>query len=263
MKILLFDDHRRATFDTLSALAPKQFLSTLSLRRATFNIGFSFRLLFNFYPRSPCGERLFNAVQIVIIVMISIHALLAESDRINRNITNGQSHFYPRSPCGERPSFGGHIRSIRYFYPRSPCGERPASGFLIGSRSQISIHALLAESDLFLKHHIFFHHHFYPRSPCGERRLVGVGGLNNHIISIHALLAESDPQTNSQTRTTAHFYPRSPCGERRNGQRVGRKSQNFYPRSPCGERLMDTLILANAVLFLSTLSLRRATVGAP
>ena len=36
-------------------------------------------------------------------------------------------------------------------------------------------------------------------------------------------------------------------------------SVNFYPRSPCGERLVDALKLANAMLFLSTLSLRRAT----
>ena len=64
---------------------------------------------------------------------------------------------------------------------------------------------------------------------------------------------------------------------------LGRSAErDFYPRSPCGERLekvpadvyyqaflstlslrratvMDTLILANAMLFLSTLSLRRAT----
>ena len=37
---------------------------------------------------------------------------------------------------------------------------------------------------------------------------------------------------------------------------------DFYPRSPCGERLVDALILANTMLFLSTLSLRRATENA-
>ena len=37
--------------------------------------------LFNFYPRSPCGERLFLLRKITITVDISIHALLAESDR--------------------------------------------------------------------------------------------------------------------------------------------------------------------------------------
>ena len=56
----------------------------------------------------------------------------------------------------------------------------------------ISIHALLAESDL---HYFDFSGlwcDFYPRSPCGERR-VHFDNFNLHcVISIHALLAESD-----------------------------------------------------------------------
>ena len=35
-----------------------------------------------FYPRSPCGERLFVLRKITITVDISIHALLAESDNV-------------------------------------------------------------------------------------------------------------------------------------------------------------------------------------
>ena len=58
---------------------------------------------------------------------------------------------------------------------------------------------------------------------------------------------------------TLHFYPRSPCGERRSNQSIISQANNFYPRSPCGERLVDALKLAGPVLFLSTLSLRRAT----
>ena len=34
-----------------------------------------------FYPRSPCGERLLHAVDKLRLLVISIHALLAESDR--------------------------------------------------------------------------------------------------------------------------------------------------------------------------------------
>ena len=57
------------------------------------------------------------------------------------------------------------------------------------------------------------------------------------MISIHALLAESDES-------------RPPCG---------RPTTNFYPRSPCGERHADTKNTSFHKLFLSTLSLRRAT----
>ena len=79
-----------------------EFLSTLSLRRATF------------WQRAvfPHG-------------LISIHALLAESDVPVR---------------GARPK-------VRDFYPRSPCGERPGVVLLFCPVLQISIHALLAESD--------------------------------------------------------------------------------------------------------------------
>ena len=56
-----------------------------------------------------------------------------------------------------------------------------------------------------------------------------------------------------------YFYPRSPCGERRTKKLSIPVPAYFYPRSPCGERLMHALKLANTMLFLSTLSLRRAT----
>ena len=79
------------------------FLSTLSLRRATG-----------------------SAEWIIDARGISIHALLAESDRPTRPLSTTRT----------------------YFYPRSPCGERPRATARAGSHSSISIHALLAESDL-------------------------------------------------------------------------------------------------------------------
>ena len=78
-------------------------------------------------------------------------------------------------------------------------------------------------------------------------------------ISIHALLAESDRGQNPGPRTNTDFYPRSPCGERLWGVTNGYVIFYFYPRSPCGER--QRIISRNTLheLFLSTLSLRRAT----
>ena len=57
------------------------FLSTLSLRRATSNKLAGQNCKKNFYPRSPCGERLRLYRLPLITLSISIHALLAESDR--------------------------------------------------------------------------------------------------------------------------------------------------------------------------------------
>ena len=59
------------------------FLSTLSLRRATADCPSMTVLHCNFYPRSPCGERQSTASQRKQPKHISIHALLAESDRLD------------------------------------------------------------------------------------------------------------------------------------------------------------------------------------
>ena len=170
-----------------------RFLSTLSLRRATFACWYIKEMTAN----------------------ISIHALLAESDSLpsrppaNRQtflstlslrratflccpVCVQQHHFYPRSPCGERPVLDAlssdastflstlslrratpvsltPLLGRRYFYPRSPCGERPRSQTVRLPAFGISIHALLAESDW-----------------------IKSSGAAVFAISIHALLAESD-----------------------------------------------------------------------
>ena len=129
------------------------FLSTLSLRRAT-NVACGDRhKLRDFYPRSPCGERLPPDLQIWGPLNISIHALLAESDSIRSFLLVLVLDFYPRSPCGERPP---HIRNTSH------------------GRRGISIHALLAESDLWGLMGGSNYDDFYPRSPCGERLVASV-----------------------------------------------------------------------------------------
>ena len=124
---------------------------------------------------------------------ISIHALLAESDNPLKAIIILPKQFLStlslrratprREFYKERPGQFLSTLSLR----------RATSGYFRFSRlDAISIHALLAESDINTYHRIF-----------------GEG------ISIHALLAESDPSTGWKTRPPPHFYPRSPCGERR------------------------------------------------
>ena len=56
----------------------------------------------NFYPRSPCGERLELFAERFCNPLISIHALLAESDAPGSARLAPCVDFYPRSPCGER-----------------------------------------------------------------------------------------------------------------------------------------------------------------
>ena len=92
-------------------------------------------------------------------------------------------YFYPRSPCGERLATSAAVASPKNFYPRSPCGERLASSYGHFRDLQISIHALLAESD----------------HPCGRLYPVQLH------ISIHALLAESDLRIPSTKSTLPVF----------------------------------------------------------
>ena len=59
----------------------------------------------------------------------------------------------------------------------------------------------------------------------------------------------------------SYFYPRSPCGERHLATwKPDYICRDFYPRSPCGERQLIWRYLTPKALFLSTLSLRRATL---
>ena len=84
------------------AHAPPQFLSTLSLRRATHHLSTYRHQGQHFYPRSPCGERRWLRCWQLAACDISIHALLAESDNQQPTGTTRTTYFYPRSPCGER-----------------------------------------------------------------------------------------------------------------------------------------------------------------
>ena len=94
---------RRATARWWAAAPACTFLSTLSLRRATLAPGSCTINLLHFYPRSPCGERHCVIDHSIISNIISIHALLAESDHHFAAAGAGPIDFYPRSPCGERP----------------------------------------------------------------------------------------------------------------------------------------------------------------
>ena len=79
---------------------------------------------------------------------------------------------------------------------------------------QISIHALLAESDPPRVVRKPATGRFLSTLPCGERPFEKFEGVIAIKISIHALLAESDNPGGRAPSPPRHFYPRSPCGER-------------------------------------------------
>ncbi len=104
---------------------------------------------FNFYPRSPCGERQIQNAGASLNILISIHALLAESDVSPIDVP--QYHILFLSTLSLRRATVVSVQiggDVRHFYPRSPCGERPPPYNLMIHHAKISIHALLAESDM-------------------------------------------------------------------------------------------------------------------
>ena len=206
---------RRATGGRSTKSSFRGFLSTLSLRRATFALALNLAHVGDFYPRSPCGERLSPWPSTSHMLAISIHALLAESDCAVSVQISGNVNFYPRSPCGERRCYSlRHSAQGWHFYPRSPCGERHRYGRPIDVQfvflSTLSLRRATVNEDRYGQQYW----NFYPRSPCGERLFCGCFGKCHCWISIHALLAESDGIMVFCGPQGSDFYPRSPCGER-------------------------------------------------
>ena len=172
-------------------LIDQEFLSTLSLRRATR------------------GEHHANSQK-----EISIHALLAESDcqlsapceapTISIHALLAESD--PRPPAPPWQEF--------YFYPRSPCGERPHPIGILVRVIEISIHALLAESDaqrFTTLHDIFISIHALLaesdlKTPCVK--------LSIDVFLSTLSLRRATLFLGRDAAESRYFYPRSPCGER-------------------------------------------------
>ena len=239
----------------------RKFLSTLSLRRATQNVPLTETAVCDFYPRSPCGERRnsphiprksqkFLSTLSLRRATLRIAGISASSAPFLSTLSLRRATSRSSSIYWQKESFLSTLslrratssektlkRKGQNFYPRSPCGERPSKCAPISSSNS----------------------NFYPRSPCGERRkqitprqitrrFLSTLSLRRATmpffregykikISIHALLAESDDSRRKAVLAR----------------------DDFYPRSPCGERHLQVHRAALVIIFLSTLSLRRAT----
>ena len=217
---------------------------------------------YDFYPRSPCGERLtptsyWRRQKLFLSTLSLRRATLLYAMGYYRHC-----HFYPRSPCGERQSPKCVLPWMTLnFYPRSPCGERRATKGALPLWSGISIHALLAESDEINPRCPKAAPNFYPRSPCGERpRIIDPTYGQEVFLSTLSLRRATTPRlarvvptpiflsTLSLRRATPPGLLHSLGGvisihallaeSDAKRFRDTLKDLHFYPRSPCGERLL-------------------------
>ena len=194
---------RRATaIGGINGVIHTVFLSTLSLRRATPQPGLhraAYGYFYprspcgerhlcgipvapytaNFYPRSPCGERRFDTLEAyTLTTMISIHALLAESDR--RGLApDGKAGLFLSTLSLRRATRrpGQTAKANKDFYPRSPCGERQPDARHANSQQEFLSTLSLRRAT---RYTVDFHAktgNFYPRSPCGERQRTWLSAL--------------------------------------------------------------------------------------
>ena len=239
----------------------KLFLSTLSLRRATTVTARIIDPTFDFYPRSPCGERRDGNMSIIYPIHISIHALLAESDRSRALAEMESSDFYPRSPCGERPY--GRINDISRLIFLSTLSLRRATvkSFLRNGFFLISIHALLAESDRSASLTPTQAKKFLSTLSLRRATAHFASQIHSVGISIHALLAESDVTGFDSGTMVPAISIHALLAE---------SDDTSMPPTFIFAAFLSTLSLrratldinrtAKTIIFLSTLSLRRATV---
>ena len=214
-----------------------QFLSTLSLRRATTCVLIIRKQCRHFYPRSPCGERppstLRHCTTYLFLSTLSLRRAtghghtghggvpflstlsLRRATRASSALSLCSVNFYPRSPCGERPDSGIGAWRYRYFYPRSPCGERPCCPASSSTRqvflSTLSLRRATPHVRRLPPHRAISIHALLAESDPGHPAPC----RSAPSISIHALLAESDELLQAAAAHPVDFYPRSPCGERR------------------------------------------------
>ena len=215
------------------------FLSTLSLRRATLTLLALTLTARYFYPRSPCGERQVR----------------------HRSSPRFKKYFYPRSPCGERQRAIERLSASRKFlstlslrratnarrskkmelnnfYPRSPCGERLHFDNFNLHCVEISIHALLAESD--------------------SKSDTATAFPLSFLSTLSLRRATEIP--NQRKIDQKNFYPRSPCGERLTSVVSSVGTMGFLSTLSLRRATRSNKQQKSASRFLSTLSLRRATI---
>ena len=128
-----------------------EFLSTLSLRRATRREARESIGTLHFYPRSPCGERPWQrGSRITYVEFLSTLSLRRATHQTYHQCQKDYRFLSTLSLRRATRSAGPWQAEYRDFYPRSPCGERRNIGLAVMVPPTISIHALLAESDIIM-----------------------------------------------------------------------------------------------------------------
>ena len=161
-------------------------------------------------------------------LFISIHALLAESDKSYRHNGRNQNNISIHALLAESDS-ARKVAAVRAY--------------------KISIHALLAESDLLLCLFLRFLSRISIHALLAESDRHRAAPTRPGWAFLSTLsLRRATTRGQGAPLGIPYFYPRSPCGERRAAYSQWTPPIYFYPRSPCGERLDSILAGVNELL---------------
>ena len=146
------------------------FLSTLSLRRATYPAASCRPRGGDFYPRSPCGERpahwLRKSWESKFLSTLSLRRATVHTFYRIDGISIFLSTLSLRRATYAKSV---HDKMHRYFYPRSPCGERRCIVCYVFILHQFLSTLSLRRATISARFLRGLPLYFYPRSPCGER----------------------------------------------------------------------------------------------
>ena len=149
---------------------------------------------YHFYPRSPCGERRLISDEVNANNVISIHALLAESDA--RPWPGAADAWISiHALLAESDGFYADMMALTAISIHALLAESDSSACCGVRRKYISIHALLAESD--------------SKTPCVR--------LSIEVFLSTLSLRRATVLVWCSSGGVSDFYPRSPCGERHSG----------------------------------------------
>ena len=214
------------------------FLSTLSLRRATMWTVPGPPLFLIFLSTLSLRRATQDCRKIAVCNLISIHALLAESDGQAQAAIIAFRQFLSTLSL-RRATVPPFLKfpSVGDFYPRSPCGERRRHSFS-SCIPNISIHALLAESDG--RHSVYYQAMQGFLSTLSLRRATFNACCTK---PIHTFLSTLSLRRATMFPCFIIIYIKflSTLSLRRATIRPCRfllSTKYFYPRSPCGERPM-------------------------
>ena len=160
---------RRATGENKKIKVIRIFLSTLSLRRATLIFAARHPAIRVFLSTLSLRRATPGRAPLSRVIVISIHALLAESDCQWRRSIKLFRQFLSTLSLRRATDQNWASSSGPLFLSTLSLRRATRNRFAVVDVLPISIHALLAESDAMPPATAPTAVYFYPRSPCGER----------------------------------------------------------------------------------------------